>query len=292
MRYILLLLSVFAGTAFAALPETLKFCTGAEGGFYDKLSQSVGRSIVRGTDMQVEYINTGGSAEVAERLKEGECDIGIMQGDAVASLPLPVDIEVTDAHVETVFWLHPKSGVDDFGKMEDSSNIKKYAVALVRGGGSQITMKKFAMLDKDYEKVRIVEFDDWMQAGKAIAQGYTTRNGERIEIAGGLYVGRAGAITSDITEDFGTLIQVGEVNDNDFADAKDANDNPLYSKCSLNEKQTSGLKTSTTLDADTYCMRAQIVYNNAFHNALDKADARKVSRMVAKGVNQEVKQYR
>ena len=291
----MLLAVMMIGAGHAAADTTqLHFCTGAEGGFYDKMSHTIGNNIVRETGAKLTVINTGGSYEVAEKLKDGTCDIGLLQGDAVVSLPLPNDIEVTDAHVEAVYWLHPKDGIDDFGKMEKTENAKKYAVAVIRGGGSQVTMAKFATMDKDYAQVRVIEFEDWMQAGKAIAQGFTTRNGEKILVAGGLYVGRMGAMTSDITEDFGSLIQVGEVNDSDFADAKDQNGNALYFKCSIEKAKANGMTLSTFAgrSVDTYCMRAQIVYTNAYTQGADKETARKVNRAVAKAVNSEVKQYR
>ncbi|MNY37516.1 hypothetical protein D3C86_1720850 [compost metagenome] len=80
---------------------------------------------------------------------------------------------------------------------------------------------------------------------------------------------------------------MGEGNDSSFASAKDANGNPLYSVCSVSEKSTGGLKTSTTFDADTYCLRAQVVYNTAWHEG-DK----KLRRAVDKGINSTVKAVR
>lgn len=45
-------------------------------------------------------------------------------------------------------------------------------------------MKNWVATDKDYEGARIVEFDDWYSAAEAVAQGYVSRAGVRIEIAG------------------------------------------------------------------------------------------------------------
>lgn len=290
---VLALMLAAAAPAWAEMPTTLKFCTGAEGGFYEKLGNTIGRSIVRGSEIKLEVLNTGGSVESAELLKEGECDIALLQADAVATLPLPTDVKATDAHLEAIYWLFPKDGeVVDFGEMEQPANAKRYGVAVVRGGGAQVTMNNFAKVDTDYAKVRQIEFDDWMQVGEAVAQGYTMRNGERIEIAGALYTGRMNAISSDITEDFGSLIKVGEVNDGDFASVKDVNGNPLYTSCEISSKQSSGIAVDTVGAADTYCVRAQVVYNNDYHKTLAKEDARKVSRMVSKGINSEVKTVR
>ena len=275
---------------FAEGIPPLRFCTGGEGGFYEKLGSTIGGAIVKQTKGELEVLTTGGSVENAEKMKDGECDIAIMQADAVISLPMPADVKVVDSHTEVVYWLHGKAGVDDFGKMDSSSTAGKFAVAAVSGSGALTTMKNWVKIDKGYEGVRIVEFDDWYSAAEAVAQGYVTKAGVRIEIAGMLYVGRPGILPADITEDFGGQILVGEVNDGDFAKPVDANDNPLYAKCEVAE--TSGLKTSTMGKPDTYCMRAQVVFNNAYLTPLAAADAKKVRRAIDKGINSTVKVVR
>ncbi|MNL55159.1 hypothetical protein D3C87_1785440 [compost metagenome] len=125
-----------------------------------------------------------------------------------------------------------------------------------------------------------------------MAQGYVKKAGVTVEIAGMLYVGRPGAITADITEDFGRQIMVGEVNDDSFAGAKDSNDNPLYAQCAAGNDATNGLETSTTLSPDTYCLRAQVVYNNEWHSAVPGRDGKKLRRAVDKGINSIVKAVR
>lgn len=285
------LLGLAAQASFASEPPALRFCTGGEGGFYEKLGQTIGSAITKQTKSQVEVLTTGGSVENAEKMKDGECELAIMQGDAVISLPMPADVKVVDSHTEVVYWLHSKAGVDDFGSMDSASNSGKYAVAAVSGSGALVTMKNWVKIDKGYEGVRIVEFDDWYSAAEAVAQGYVTKAGVRIEIAGMLYVGRPGVLPADITEDFGAQILIGEVKDSDFAKPVDANDNPLYVKCKADE--TGGLETSTTFaKPDTYCMRAQVVFNNAYLAQMSPADAKKVRRAIDKGINSTVKVVR
>ena len=276
-----------------AAPPTLRFCSGGEGGFYEKLASSIGSMIVKQTGSELQVLNTGGSVDNAEKLKDRECDIAVIQNDAVISLPMPADLKVVDAHTEVVYWLHGKAGVDDFGKMEDDKVAAKYAFAEVAGSGALVTVKNWIKTDKDYEGARIVEFENWYSAAEAVAQGYVVKAGVRIEIAGMLYVGRAGQITSDITEDFGQQILIGEVNDSSFEDAKDANNNPLYTHCSVEKANWSGLKSSNSFkDPRTYCLRAQVAFNNAYLTGLDDALAKKVRRAVDKGVNGVVKVVR
>lgn len=273
--------------------QTLTICTGGEGGFYEGLGTEIGKAISKKSGIQVEVVNTGGSVENAELMKDGDCQMAIMQADAAATLPLPADIKVTDAHRELVYWLHPKEGpIDDFGVMENDSNAKRYAVAVVAGSGSQLTVRNFEKTDKDYAGIRYVEFDDVYSAAESVSQGFVQKAGVRIEVAGMLYISRPGIIPADITEDFGKPIVIGEINDDSFAASKDVNGNQLYTPCAVNAKQTGGLSTSTFGEPDSYCLRAQVVYNNEFHAALPKKEARELRRAVDKGINGVVKAVR
>lgn len=288
-RFFPLLGMALATLAFqvSAAPAALNFCTGGEGGFYQDLGKAIGSAIVKNTDTQLNVLTTGGSVENAELMKDGDCDIAIMQADAAVTKPLPTDVKIVDGHMEQVYWLHGKNGVDDFGKMEDDAVAKKYAFATVTGSGAMVTLQNWIATDDDYKGAVPVEFDDWYAAAEAVAQGYVKKAGVTVEIAGMLYIGRPGKITSDITEDFGAQILIGEVNDSSFASAKDANDNPLYTLCSVDTKLTNGLKASTFGSPDIYCLRAQIVYNNDWH----KGD-KKMRRAVDKGINSIVKAVR
>lgn len=282
-----LMICAIAAPAMAETPASLNFCTGGEGGFYEGLGTDIGKTIIKGTAIKLNVINTGGSVENAEQMKDGTCDIAVIQADAVITQPLPSDVKVVDAHEEVVYWLHGKSGVKDFGEMENDATAKKYAVAAVTGSGALVTVKHWIETDADYKGVVIVEFDDWYAAAEAVSQGYVKKAGVTVEIAGMLYVGRAGKVSTEITEDFGSSLLIGEVNDDSFASAKDANGNPLYRHCSIDSTQTSGIKTSTTLSPDTYCLRAQIVYNSGWHQG-DK----KLRKAVDKGINSIVKAVR
>ncbi len=286
-------LSAYAGGGY---PAQLNFCTGGQGGFYEGLGATIGQTIVRTLkqgNVKLNLINTGGSVESAQLLKDGDCDIAILQADAVASLPMPQDIKVSDAHTEMAYWLHSSVGTSDFGNLENDVVAKRFAVATVVGSGAGVTIRNFIKTDKDYEGVRIVEFDDWYSAAEAVAQGYTVRAGLRLEIGGMLYIGRPGFLPSDIVEDFSKQLLIGEVNDSSFADSKDVNGNALYTKCEIDSKQYAGLKSSNSWkDPKTYCMKAQIVYNNDWHKNLDPATGREVRRAVDRGINSIVKAVR
>lgn len=286
-RVLFLALVALAVQPALAAPEELKFCTGGEGGQYEALGTDIGRAIVKNTDIKSVILNTGGSVENAEMMKEGDCDIAIIQADAVVTQPLPADVKVVDAHQEVVFWLFGKNGVNDFGKMEQDAIAKKYAVAVVAGSGALVTLRHWIETDDDYKGVVVVEFDDWYAAAEAASQGYVKKAGINVEIGGMLYISRPSKITTDITEDFGAQLLVGEVNDDSFANAKDANDNPLYTECSVGKAESNGIKLDTFGSASTYCLRAQVVYNNEWHGG-----DRKLRKAVDKGINSIVKASR
>jgi hypothetical protein len=283
-----------ACTAQAAPPEQLKFCSGGVGGFYESLATSIGGKVTNEIGNTLKVLNTGGSVDNAKKLKAGDCDIAIIQADAVITQPMPSSFKAVNAHEEVVYWLYPKGGqVDDFGDMEDDKVMKKYAFATVKGSGASVTLANWIKTDKDYEGAVPVEFKDWYSAAEAVAQGFTMDSGVRVDIAGMLYIGRVGKLPADITSDFGTQILVGEVNDSSFEGAKDANGNPLYTKCEIAKGKTSGLEGPGSFgDLDTYCLRAQVVFNNAYLNGLDEAETTAVRRAVDKGINSTVKVVR
>lgn len=294
LQIILFSTLIFSAFAQASPPPVLKFCTGGVGGFYEGLGTSIGGKITNELGTKLMVLTTGGSVDNAKKLKTGECDIAIIQSDAVITQPMPASFKAVNAHEEVVYWLFPKGGpVDDFGDMEDDTVAKKYAFATVKGSGAAVTLNNWIKTDKDYAGAVPVEFKDWYSAAEAVAQGFTMDSGVRVDIAGMLYIGRLGMLPADITSDFGTQIVVGEVKDSSFADAKDANGNALYTECAIPKGKTSGLERSNGFsDQKTYCLRAQVVFNNAYLNGLDDAETTAVRRAVDKGINSTVKVVR
>lgn len=294
LTMVLLGTALCSSLGMAAPPEVLKFCSGGAGGFYEGLATSIGGKITNEVGNKLKVLTTGGSVDNAKKLKAGDCDIAIIQADAVITQPMPPSFKAVNAHEEVVYWLYPKGGeVDDFGDMEDDKVMKKYAFATVKGSGASVTLNNWIKTDKDYAGAVPVEFKDWYSAAEAVAQGFTMDSGVRVDIAGMLYIGRIGMLPADITSDFGTQILVGEVNDDSFENAKDANGNALYTKCEITKGKTSGLEGPGSFGGlDTYCLRAQVVFNNAYLTGLDEAETTTVRRAVDKGINSTVKVVR
>lgn len=281
-----------ASTVALAVPADLTFCTGGQGGAYEGLGQTIGGEIARKTGAKLDVLNTGGSVENAQLMKEGDCVMAIMQADAVTSLGLPRDISVTNAHTEAVFWIHGKKGVKDFDDMIDKENLTR-AVAYVSGSGAEVTVKNLGMVDEDYAKIKTVEFDDWYTAAEAVNQGFTMKGGVRIEVGGMIYVGRPGLISNEITDDFKETLSIGSINESSFGKVKDRNENALYFSCKIDNKGDSGIPSDNSFkNISTYCMSAQVVYNNAWHTNLDKKESRDVKRAVAKAINGNLKAVR
>lgn len=278
-----------ASTAALATPD-LSFCSGSAGGFYDSIAQVIAKDIGAKAKIKVAVVNTGGSVENAEMLRDGECQLAIMQADAVTSKPLPPDVRVTDAHQEAVFWIHGKTGVKDLSAMSKAANAKR-GIALVGGGGAEVTLRNFGMVDEDYKNLVIVPFDEWEEAAEATRNGYVQRGG-RIDIAGMIYVGRKGAIDREIVDGYKEGLSIGEIDESSFLEAKDNNGNPLYTKCVLSDEDASGLKTDTVFKPDTLCLRAQVVYNNAMFDGMDKKEARALRKVVNKSINTNLNAFR
>lgn len=283
-RYAIAMMAVLFSMA-AVAAEPLKICTGGEGGAYEGLGQGIGADFAQKTKLEYEVLNTGGSIENADKLSDGECQMAIMQADAVVSRGLPRDIVVTNAHVEAIYWIHGADGLSDFADITDDENKAK-AVAIVDGSGAEVTLQNFGEVDKDYKNVKTVSFADWYDAAEAAFNGYTMKAGVRTQIAGLVYVGRPGfVLNKEVMSTFGKGLTVGEIDESNFKNAKDANGNQLYTSCEIKNEDITPLKADTILKPDTFCIRAQVVYNNEYHNKMDKAEARTVKRAVSRAVN-------
>jgi TRAP-type uncharacterized transport system substrate-binding protein len=56
-----LMICAIAAPAMAETPASLNFCTGGEGGFYEGLGTDIGKTIVKGSSIKLNVLNTGGS---------------------------------------------------------------------------------------------------------------------------------------------------------------------------------------------------------------------------------------
>ena len=291
MKRILLAVAMMLGSLSAYAATDLSFCGGSAGGAYYGLANGIGKDIVAKTGGKLEIIETSGSVETAQMLKDGDCAIGSMQADAVTSTSLPRDVDVSDAHVESVFWIHGKtaSAVKNYADMAEPENLAK-GVAYVAGSGPEITLKNFGKQSEKYGAVKLVPFASWYDAAKAAKQGFAMKSGVRVEIGGLLYVGRSGFISDDIAADeWRDDLLIGSIGESGFTKLKDKNENQLYSECEVSNKGDTGIKTDNGwTNIKTLCMHAQIVVNNDWTNNMEGKDARNVRRAIGKSISTNV----
>ncbi|MNF23931.1 hypothetical protein D3C81_199750 [compost metagenome] len=294
MKKLFLAVLMMASASAMAAP-TLTVCTGGQGGAYEALGKDVGKAIVDKVKVtsptELVVLNTGGSVENAQRIVNGTCAMGILQADAVASRGLPRDIKVTNAHEEVIYWIHGKEGLKDFADISKPEN-KNLGIAIVNGSGAAITIANFGSVDEDYKDLNLMPFDDWEYAAEATANGQTRSAGKEVKIAGMLYVGRAGFLPGAITNDYSQDLTVGEINESNFTQAKDYNGNVLYTECVIKTGDTGPLATDTWGKPDTLCMRAQVVFNNDYVNAMPDADQRLMRKAVMQGTAQVLRNSR
>lgn len=285
-----LALMAFSFNVSAVESKALHFCGGAAGGFYDGFADTIGKDIVQksGGLATVEIIKTKGSVDSASKLKNGTCDIAILQADAVTSRPMPNDITTTDAHQEAIFWIHPVNGpVKDFADLS-KEEFKNYGVAIVDGSGAEVTLRNIGNVDKDFKDLNVIGFKNWRWAAKAVAEGKVRKSGNDLRIAGMIYVGLQGRLSSEITGEFREQLNIGQVEVSAMKNVKDFNGTPMYVSCPI--VNTNGLDTSNSWGKpDTFCLRAQVVYNNDVFKDMEDQDAEALQTAVDKAVVQGVK---
>jgi hypothetical protein len=275
----LLLTASFAFADTAPL-KTMSFCGGATGGFYDAVANQIGYTLNKTNKVKVNVVSTNGSLDSANKLKDGDCDMAILQSDAVISRPMPINITVIDGHEEMIFWLHSKKGVKDFADLTDKDNINK-GVAVIEKGGTEITIRNFGRSDKALENLNVIPFDSWWDAARAVVEGTARNSGKQIPIAGMLYIGRPGTIPQEILADYKADLIVGSTSVDSLKSLKDANGQPLYTNCSVDDKASNGITVPGMFtNPSTFCLKAQVVYNNDFFAGMPDKDARELRKTV------------
>ncbi|AUR89241.1 hypothetical protein NVP1121O_213 [Vibrio phage 1.121.O._10N.286.46.C4] len=266
------------GFASVAMADDFIIATGSEGGGYEALGYKVAASVKKQADKKgvafdFEVLNTNGSLENIELFNDGDAQAAIVQADALSVSAPSRAYKSRSAHQEVIYWFANKK--NGFTDLEDIEGRKDVVMVLVDGSGASVTMNNFAIEDKGYQVNfdNAVLADDLYDAMDIVSEGLY----EGKKVAGLLHVTRAGKISSELREDFGSRIVIGELTDSDFNDALDENKEPLYTSCEVSKKTAAGFKTATTFKPDTLCMTAKVIYTTDF-------DDKKAKRVVRKGV--------
>lgn len=201
------------GVAAADQP-TLKFCTGSATGNYEYTGQTLAAQL-RG-DVKVETVQTAGSWENLDKIKNGDCDGAVVQSDA---LYLYTQENVNAINVFTMDTLYTEyfhllcnrsSGVEEFGDL----NSKTLVFSGGRGSGADVTLRGLIRADKENGS------DDYKDVPISNEGG----TGALVKLSGGAaaclaYTGTPGAkfLSSD-AEKFGENLVLVPVVDRHFDD--------------------------------------------------------------------------
>ena len=256
------------------------------GGFYEKVIGVVSNRLkAEGYDVVISNDSTG-SPDSLERFSGKECNLTIVQGDAMSlyGASVPLDSVTVQAHTEAVMWI---TNVDAKYKNLDAVEDMEDAVLVVPGGsGAEVTLKALAKEENDYEVVlkNAKTTDDYYEAAEAVANGYINKGGRRYKVAGMIYPIRPGFISQEIIEDFGPKLAIGQVKDSELLDAVDGFGDSVYSECEVPGEMSQGLKTlSWGSTLSTVCMKARILMDVS---TFPKAEQRKIKRVLIKASNQ------
>lgn len=255
--------------------------TGSEGGGYEALGHRIveqikkGADRKKGVDFDLEVLNTNGSLENIELYDDGEVQASIVQADALQVSPPNRPYKSRSAHQEVIYWFaNKKNGYTD---LEDIEGKKDVLMVIVEGSGASVTMANFVQEDKGYQNNldKAILADDLYDAMDIVSEG--TYEGKKV--AGVLHVTRVGKLSSELREDFGRKIVIGEMTDSDFNDAKDENGADLYTKCEVTKRAAAGFQTATVFKPDTLCMTAKVIYTQDFE---DKKARKVIKKAITK----------
>lgn len=221
-------------TAYAATPQTVRFCTGAQGGNYEFSGLEIARQMA-GAPTQVAVVNTKGSLENLARLDSSDasgCDAAIVQSDALAvymkSNPRSsLSIERgRSMYQEYVHLICNKSA--DLGKITDLTN-KTVVLVGANGGGSAVTWESFTLADKTRYGVVPTRPVGGLRAASMVQEGSEAACMFQVI---GLKAPAINEVNTLAATSDGRLVMVA-ADDSDMPSVRDPKGKPMYSKASI-----------------------------------------------------------
>lgn len=281
MKKVILLAAALVGFSLTAVADDFAIATGSEGGGYERLGHKLVGSInkqARKKDIRFDFevLNTNGSIENIDLFNSGEAQAAIVQADALNIKKPTASFKAKTAHQEKVWWLYNlKNKYEDLDEIEGKKDLR---MVLIDDSGAVVTMQSFVAEDEDYEinYSTALYADDFYDAADMVCEGKSDSK----KIAGMLYVGKS--IPAEIAQDFKGCVGIGEATDSDFNDAKDVNNEPLYTNCKIERNQLQGMKGGSWGGQNTVCVNAMVIYSNSF-------EEKEVNRVVKKGVNKALR---
>lgn len=154
-------------TVTSSLP-VVNYCSGGSGGNYEYSGRELSRQVRSQVDVQV--INTRGSWDNLERIESGECDMGIVQSDALYVWETegnPFNFRVSKPmFTEYVHMICRRDlGVDSIQELDENASI--YAGEI--GSGANVSIRGMIAADEEHGGSEFTGFALRNEGGEAAA---------------------------------------------------------------------------------------------------------------------------
>lgn len=247
--------AIVAGqTGSARAENTIRLCTGGEGGNYDYSGKTLKKTI---SGTALELINTEGSWDNLQKVKAGECDAAVVQEDAVIAFQRSTNMDLiplADLYPESLHLVcHPQSGVSE---LYDLAGTQKSIALGKAGSGQWVTWKNLKDADERFSSV-VLRTESGKLAASLVKQGLVDCF---LSVSG-----TASATLNSIDDHYGYPDTVlVEVDSKKLLQHKSMSGNALYTRNTIKEgtypKWTGNNKWGSD-DVDTVAVNAKIVVN-------------------------------
>lgn len=257
-------LSLFAGSAMAQ-ENVINVCTAKKGGNYE-YTGAVIKGFLEGT-YTVNVINTLGSVDNIKKINSGECDIAIVQSDALFAYEKDSGAingsELGSLYREYAHLICRRdTGIDEISDLNEKTKV----MIGKEGSGSQVTWRGMVLADKeeggdDYSKIPVVYADSIVKlnAGDAACMITTATPGHK-------------SLSVD-AEKFGDKLVLVPIEDKDFNDitVTDSNGNvsSVYNEAELPYSSYKKLMPTGALgrkDVATFSVTAKVIISEKAEN--------------------------
>jgi TRAP transporter TAXI family solute receptor len=224
---ILAALTVLTFPTFAQAQSNpnIRFCSGPSGGNYEFSALEIAKQYNSAGKGKIEVFNTRGSIENLDALRDGKCDVAIVQNDALRvynkSNRNAQKVErlgkLYDEYVH--FICNRKSKINRITQLTPAITV---AIG-PQGSGSSVTWESFKQSDeKLYGPIPTVPFGG-LKAVEKVADG---TEAQCMVFTSAL---KSSYVVNDIDTIHGNNLVLADADDNDFDNAKD-NNQPIYQR--------------------------------------------------------------
>lgn len=228
---------LMSATAFAQTPQNIRFCSGPSGGNYEFSALEIAKNYNSSGKGKIDVINTRGSIENLDKLRDNQCDIAIVQNDA---LRVYNKSSRNAQKVERLGKLYNEYVHFICNRKSNITRITQLSPAITvaigpQGSGSSVTWESFKQSDeKLYGPIPTVPFGG-LKAVEKTAEG---TEAQCMIFTSAL---RSSYVVNDIDAIHGKNLVLADADDSDFDNAKDANQS-IYSREEIPSDTYKGLQ--------------------------------------------------